>query len=537
MKDEIVNLFMSRGFLPSPEILEEIPDDALEENIGEINSKFLAKNRPIVMSKELFDIAVGKKSLTSIDWLEFEKAKVLQERGENGRVYDAFLGLLEREQGSGEVYGEGIQTAVAIKKENKVKVLDSYNDEPKKREVTDFVYLYRKRYLAIKEMLQMRPELKNTISIKRLLDRKQQAETTTIIGVVGNKKQTKNNNIMLTIEDTTGEIAAMIRNDKKELFEEAKSLVPDEVVGLQGVCGKGVFFVNNLFFPDVPLNKECKKCDEEVYAAFISDVHIGSNMFLQKEFERFLDWLNCRNGSSEQMKIAEKVRYLFIVGDLVDGCGIYPEQDLELVVKDIREQYKQVAEYIKGIRNDINIIICPGNHDALRISEPQPPLDKRYAQQLYDQPNVTLVCNPSFVNIHSSESFPGFDVLLYHGYSFDHIARNVDYIRENGGYERPDLILKFLLQKRHLAPTHASTLYIPEVKYDPLVIKRVPDFFVGGHIHKANVSMYRNVSTICCSCWQSKTAFQEKVGHNPEPARVPVVNLKTRETKILRFDA
>ena len=32
-----------------------------------------------------------------------------------------------------------------------------------------------------------------------------------------------------------------------------------------------------------------------------------------------------------------------------------------------------------------------------------------------------------------------------------------------------------------------------------------------------------------------QTSFQEKVGHHPEPSRVPIVNLKTREMKILKF--
>jgi len=91
------------------------------------------------------------------------------------------------------------------------------------------------------------------------------------------------------------------------------------------------------------------------------------------------------------------------------------------------------------------------------------------------------------------------------------------------------------LQRRHLAPTHKSTLYIPDVKRDPLVISSVPDFFLTGHIHKSSVSNYRNVTMICSSCWQSKTTFQEKVGHHPEPCRVPIINLQTREVKILKF--
>lgn len=145
-----------------------------------------------------------------------------------------------------------------------------------------------------------------------------------------------------------------------------------------------------------------------------------------------------------------------------------------------------------------------------------------------------MVSNPSLINIHKTESFPGFDVLLYHGYSFDYYISNVDTIRKGGGYDRADLIMKFLLNKRHLAPSHSSTLYLP-LEYDPLVIDKIPDFFVSGHLHKSSISSYNNISLICSSCWQSKTLFQEKMGHHPEPSRVPIINLKTRAMVLMNF--
>jgi DNA polymerase II small subunit len=162
-------------------------------------------------------------------------------------------------------------------------------------------------------------------------------------------------------------------------------------------------------------------------------------------------------------------------------------------------------------------------------------LYKDFAKPIWDLPNVVLVSNPAFVNIGATEEFSGFDVLLYHGYSFDYYMANVESIRNNGGYDRADLMMKFLFQKRHLAPTHTSTLYIPDTKTDPLVINRVPDFFLTGHIHKTAVANYRGITMICGSCWQSKTSFQEKVGHHPEPSRVPIINLQTRDVKILKF--
>jgi DNA polymerase II small subunit len=78
-------------------------------------------------------------------------------------------------------------------------------------------------------------------------------------------------------------------------------------------------------------------------------------------------------------------------------------------------------------------------------------------------------------------------------------------------------------------------LYVPYADHDPLIVSKIPDIFATGHLHKTSVSTYRNVTLICGSCWQGKTAFQEKVGHNPEPGRVPLVNLQTREMRILRF--
>ncbi|MBC8444288.1 metallophosphoesterase [Candidatus Woesearchaeota archaeon] len=193
-----------------------------------------------------------------------------------------------------------------------------------------------------------------------------------------------------------------------------------------------------------------------------------------------------------------------------------------------------MCNLFKKIPHNIEIIACPGNHDASHIAEPQPPFYKEFASALYEIPNLTIVSNPSMINIHASEDFEGFNVLMYHGYSFDYYVANVSAVRNQGGYDRADLIMKHLLQRRHLAPTYTSTPYIPK-KEDPLIIEKLPDFFATGHIHKCSISSYKNITLICGSCWQSKTSFQEKVGHHPEPARVPIVNLKTRAIKILRF--
>lgn len=509
-KRGLISFLMGKNYLISIDLAQSIPDDFNYESFfSRIAPNILPQTEPILLNK------------------------------------DNFSKLMEVPCSKCEI--ENISTSINI--------VNNFNDEPVKREISHFVEHFKSRYNSIKNILVHRTELGTAISIKRALEKisnyqrelqnaistnrnleKKRLDKVAIIGFVSEKRVTKNGHYILTLEDPTGIVQVLIRNDKDNL-KEIGDIVLDEIIGITGSIGDNIIFANHFFFPDVPLGKELKKAPDEVYAAFISDMHVGSKMFLKKEFLNFVSWLNCDMGTDEQKDISRKLKYLFIIGDLVDGVGIYPNQEKDLEIKDIFDQYRECARYLSMIRKDINLIICGGNHDALRMAEPQPQLEKNYAKAIYELPNAILVSNPAYINIHKSAKFPGFDILMYHGYCFDYYIANVDSIRSNGGYDRADLVMSLLLKKRHLSPSHGSTLYIPDAKKDSLVIEKVPDFFISGHIHKNSVSSYRNVTTICGSCWQNKTAFQEKVGHNPEPCRVPVVNLKTRQIRVMRFDS
>jgi len=345
----------------------------------------------------------------------------------------------------------------------------------------------------------------------------------------------KNGNLMVTLEDPTGKIKLMVSKNKKDLWDAAKDLVNDEVVGVSGMSGDKIIFADNIVWPEVPSDHGLKKGEIEEYVIFLSDIHVGSTLFLKEEFGRFISWIRGEAGSDAQKELAAKVKYIIIAGDLVDGIGIYPSQEAELEIKDIKKQYEEFARLIKQIPIEKHIVMCPGNHDVVHLAEPQTAFYKDYSAALFEMPNVTLVSNPAMVNIGKTETFSGFDVLLYHGYSFDYYVSNVESIRNQGGYHRADLLMKFLLKRRHLAPSFKSTPYFPAHHDDPLLITKIPDFFVTGHIHYSKVANYKGITLLSGSCWQGKTSFQEKMGHEPEPARVPLVNLKTREVKVLKF--
>lgn len=455
-----------------------------------------------------------------IDWREFESARASLEMGDSVG-YKTILDSL------------ATQPKETLPDAPSVKVVKSYLEEPRKIVVGDFVDYFNSRFEALRKILYNREELKNTLPISRILA-KSDKESVSLIGIVKQKDITKNNNIVLTIEDQTDQMKVIVNKSKPELYASSRDIVLDEVIGIIGNVGNKVVFANNILWPDVPITNETKKHGNEDYVLFLSDLHVGSNNFLKEDFMKFLDWINLNAGNAGQRDIASKVKYIFFVGDLIDGVGVYPGQETELAIKDAREQYSECAELLSKIPKHIRLIICAGNHDAMRLAEPQPVFSAKFSEPLLRLENATIVSNPSIVNIHSGKDFDGYNILLYHGHSFDYYIANVDSIREQGGYDRADLIMKYLLKRRHLAPTHTSTPYMP-MSPDSLVIDKVPDFFVSGHIHKSAVSNYRGITLICASCWQSTTAFQEKVGHHPEPSRVPAVNLATRQVKILKF--
>jgi DNA polymerase II small subunit len=349
--------------------------------------------------------------------------------------------------------------------------------------------------------------------------------------MIRDKRITKNKNIIFEVEDLTGKTKVLINFAKHEIFEKCKNILLDEVVAFNVSGNKEMLFANDVIFPDATLSEK-KKIQEDISVAFISDIHVGSSMFLEERFLEFIKWLDGTGGTEEQKKIAKKIKYLFIVGDTIDGVGVFPEQEKLLKISDTLAQYKKLSELLNLIRKDIEIIICPGQHDAVWVGEPQPTIGSEWAPALYNMENVTLVTNPCLLEIENT-----FKILMYHGASLHSIVLENSDIRLNYGHNSPTIIVKELLKRRHLAPIHGICDYIPHETRDPLVINIVPDIIATGDLHRPEVSTYNNILLIASSCWQSLTPFEEKVGNNPDPCKVPVFNFKTREVKILDFSA
>jgi len=410
-----------------------------------------------------------------------------------------------------------------------VKVLSSILKKTKKIEVADFTKHFRNRVSEMKMILQENSSLKNLVSINKLSNTRQSAS---IIGIVSGKTITKNKNIIFEVEDLTGTIKVLVSPNNAAIFEKADEVCLDSVLGFSGFGSREIIFCSQIVFPESSLpERKHSPYDENVL--FLGDLHYGSKLFLKEGFDKFIHYIN---GKVPNTPETEKIKYLFLVGDLIAGVGNYPSQEKDLEIKDIEEQFIGVSQLLSKIRKDIKIIISPGNHDAVRLMEPQPLLNERFAWSLYNLKNVIMTGNPASVNIGAKKDFSGFDVLTYHGFSFPYYANTVPKLIKAGkAMNTPDKIMTYLLQNRHLAPSHTSVQHYPSEE-DALMIKKIPDIFLSGHTHKSAVSYYNNILMVSSSSWEAMTARQEKMGNEPDFCKVPMFNLKTRTIKMLDFE-
>jgi DNA polymerase II small subunit len=383
--------------------------------------------------------------------------------------------------------------------------------------ISDFKQYFNHRLKTLKKMLK---EKRQMVGVRAIVHVPRADGTIKIIGMVSDIRMTKKGHKMLTLEDESDTIGVLLPKDSGLTSDRT---VLDEVVGIIGTKSKDgkIIVAKELIRPDLPVNRTPNRSEDAQYVAFASDIHVGSTTFLSEQFRDFISWLK---GNSERKKnIARKVSYVVIPGDTVDGIGIYPDQEEELDINDIYGQYEELARLIKDVPEHVKVIMLPGNHDAVRPAEPQPTFPDE-VRALFEN-NVLFLGNPCYFSI------MGVEILAYHGRSMD------DFIKALPGmdYARAIDIMKEILKKRHLVPIYGGRTPIAPEHKDYLVINRIPDIFVTGHGHSTGMGIYRGVTLINASAWQSQTSFQKMHNFMPDPAKVPVFNLHTGNSTIIDF--
>jgi DNA polymerase II small subunit len=399
--------------------------------------------------------------------------------------------------------------------------------------VEGYASLFRSRFEKSMRILVQRPDsrrISKIASVKqgsrnaKLVGRGEKslhggAGSTMVAGLLMSRRA-KKNGIEIAVDDYTGilTVTAVSEDARKQVG----ALAMDQMVMLELENGKGApgLTVKSVISPDIPDHLP-NRSKSEAYAVLISDLHVGSKYFMEKEFLHFLDWL------SSDDDVVRKIKFLCVGGDLIDGIGIFPNQDKELLEMDAGTQMSHAARLLAKVPEHIKMLVIPGNHDPGRRALPQPAiLGKDPGDHLYGLENCTMLGNPAFVDLN------GVKVLMYHGQGLDDVIATTPGL----SYSRPAEAMKVLLKARHLAPTYGErTPVAPELE-DTLVITDVPDVFHSGHVHVTDVQSYRGTLVVNSGAWQSQTKFQQTMGITPSPGLAILVNLATLQPSVQDFN-
>lgn len=382
-------------------------------------------------------------------------------------------------------------------------------------QVADFAAHFNDRLKRLKDMIyegqtgRMAGMMNSIESIKQYAG----GRDVVIAGMVYDKIITKNGHTLITIEDETGVAKVLFikpqypQGQTADAFAGAQKIVNDEVIAVRGKISGPFVIANSLVYPDIPVHPK-RKTKNDIAIGFMSDVHVGSKLFMQKHFERFLEWVN---GKHEYKRdLAAKMKYIVVSGDLVDGIGVYPNQDKELSITDIYLQYKELFDLFSRIPEYVHVFLLTGNHDAVQRAEPQPQLPQEFYKD-FKLSNIHLVSNPGYVNLE------GLRILGYHGTSLDSVIQGIP----GCSYSKPEGAMLEVLKRRHLSPIYGDNPIVP-ARQDSMIIDKVPDILHMGHLHKNGYAEYHGTAIVNSGTWQSRTGYQERLGHIPTPAQLPV---------------
>lgn len=416
--------------------------------------------------------------------------------------------------------GKGWQKPLAEEYDSELKIHKEIVAETS-NDLEGFVEYFKSRYNQLEKIMRHRIDLKDAINIGNL-EKLPLKSKVKVIGII-TEKRGSGNRLFIKLEDYENSITVM--SSDEETVRKGLSLLTDQVICVEGIKYKNdLLIANNFIWPDIPSTPP-RRSDVPLCTALLADLHIGSIDFEDKIFKRFLKWINMDIGNQKMQLLASRIKYIVIAGDLVDGIGVYPNQLNELNIPDIHEQYEQSARLLAEIPEYVEIIIIPGNHDAVRKSLPQPSIPSNYAKSLNEDHRIHMLGNPCRVQLHGVEAY------VAHGKALDEILSSIPGMN----FHSPEKGIELLLQCRHICPTYGSSTPIAPERIDRLVIPSNPDITHMGHIHVHGVRKYKGSTIIASGAWQGQTSFQKRVNLEPTIGMAPIFDLKTHHVYNINF--
>ena len=400
-----------------------------------------------------------------------------------------------------------------------------------KGDYDEFYELTIDKFNQLSKLMKNRGDTLSATTINNVL-RNTKSQEIAVIGMVNDIRKTKKGNYFLTLEDKTGKMNVIIRKDieDQEIIKTLGRTIMDQMIFVDGTYNpgengkKGIMFSNNLTKIDIPQDFQPEVSSEPLSITLISDTHIGSKEFEEDLWNRFIMFLNGKIGNKNLREIAGRIKYLVINGDLIDGIGVYPKQEEDLIIKDLYHQYEKASKLLSEIPDYIKIFYSSGNHEPVRNAIPRPAVPKKYVEPLINN-GVKCIGNPAVIKTHNVKT------LVFHGDSLIDMNQLIPGLDNNNPIET----MEELLICRHLAPVYGKKTQIAPVNKDWLVIDKIPDIFHTGHVHIFGMGDYNNVTLVNSGCFQSQTDFMKSFGIHPTPGVVPIIELNTLNPSPIDF--
>ena len=188
--------------------------------------------------------------------------------------------------------------------------------------VNGYHLLMKNRFNKYKQIMYDRQDSRKIIKISSLVQYTDQNEYK-IAGLLKSRSKL-DRSYEIELEDESTDLRLLVTDGNN--IRKVESFLIDQMVIADVVFSKNIgrFIVKNCYSLDIPAESfQSVEGMDPVYGVFLSDIHVGSKTFLEREFYDFLNWINGRSGDQE---IVSKIRYIVIAGDVVDGIGVYPGQ-------------------------------------------------------------------------------------------------------------------------------------------------------------------------------------------------------------------
>jgi len=182
-----------------------------------------------------------------------------------------------------------LETYLGIKDDpsllNEIKILSDPTSKVTSGEgVKGYNALFSSRFNKLKRIVSDRPESKKIKSIavvKSKLQKEWEIEKDVYVCGLVTTRNAERNITKLVLEDPSGSFEGIIFDE--ELQKTAGTLLIDQFVIARVTSTKNSgLMIKDLILPDIP-DQKINKSESEVYAVFLSDLHIGSRYFMEEE--------------------------------------------------------------------------------------------------------------------------------------------------------------------------------------------------------------------------------------------------------------